>query len=131
MMSTRRDEGWVVALREDVVIGKASDYSPLPAPRFDSATLRLLAEPTRAAIVALLATEQLCTCHLVTELGASQTNISNHLRVLRDAGIVTASPHGQYTYYALVPGVMAKMAEQFRDLAAAASNAAQVRRPCP
>ncbi|MDX6207502.1 MAG: ArsR family transcriptional regulator, arsenate/arsenite/antimonite-responsive transcriptional, partial [Frankiales bacterium] len=73
------------------------------APRLDSAQLRLLGEPTRAAIVALLAAEQLCTCHLVEELGASQTNISNHLRVLREGGIVTASPCGPYTYYALLP----------------------------
>src|SRR5713101_3992665 len=80
------------------------------APAIDSAALRLLAELTRAAIVQLLALEQLCTCHLVEELGASQTNISNHLRVLRDGGIVTASPCGQFTYYALVPEVMAAMA---------------------
>jgi ArsR family transcriptional regulator, arsenate/arsenite/antimonite-responsive transcriptional repressor len=109
----------------------AATEGPAPtAPAFDAGRLRLLAEPTRAAIVRLLAAEQLCTCHLVGELGASQTNISNHLRVLRDAGIVTASPCGQFTYYALVPEVMAAMAEQFDDLAAAAGNAAQVRRPC-
>jgi ArsR family transcriptional regulator len=96
----------------------------------DAAKLRLLAEPTRAAIVRLLAAEQLCTCHLVEELGASQTNISNHLRVLRDSGIVTASPCGQFTYYALVPEVMAAMADQFHDLATAAGRALQVRRPC-
>jgi ArsR family transcriptional regulator len=101
-----------------------------PPPAFDSAKLRLLAEPTRAAIVRLLAAEQLCTCHLVEELGASQTNISNHLRVLRDSGIVTASPCGQFTYYALVPEVMTAMADQFHDLATAAGRALQVRRPC-
>ena len=96
----------------------------------DADLLRLLAEPTRAAIVRLLAAEQLCTCHLVDELGASQTNISNHLRVLREGGVVTASPCGQFTYYALVPSVMAALAEQFTDLATAATGAAQVRRPC-
>jgi ArsR family transcriptional regulator len=96
----------------------------------DSATLRLIAEPTRAAIVRLLAAEQLCTCHLVEELGASQTNISNHLRALREGGIVTASPCGQFTYYALVPGVFAALAEQFQGLATVATSAGQVRRPC-
>jgi ArsR family transcriptional regulator len=101
-----------------------------PEPALDSATLRLLAEPTRAAIVRLLAVEQLCTCHLVDELGASQTNISNHLRVLRDGGIVTASPCGQFTYYALVPEVLAALAVQLQGLAAAATQAVQVRRPC-
>ncbi|MDX6229486.1 MAG: ArsR family transcriptional regulator, arsenate/arsenite/antimonite-responsive transcriptional [Frankiales bacterium] len=107
----------------------AEAFGPV-APAMDSATLRLLAEPTRAAIVQLLAVEQLCTCHLVEELNASQTNISNHLRVLRDGGIVTASPCGQFTYYALVPEVLAAVCEQFRHLAAQATQAVQVRRPC-
>ncbi len=100
------------------------------APTLDSAMLRMLAEPTRAAIVQLLAAEQLCTCHLVEELGASQTNISNHLRVLREGGIVTGSPRGQFTYYALVPDVLVAIAGQFQDLATAAAKANQVRRPC-
>ena len=52
--------------------------------------LRLLADPLRARIVELLAVEQLCTCHLVELTGARQTNISNHLRLLREAGLVTS-----------------------------------------
>jgi ArsR family transcriptional regulator, arsenate/arsenite/antimonite-responsive transcriptional repressor len=113
-----------------VVVAIEAEGSVSSVPALDSATLRLLAEPTRAAIVRLLAAEQLCTCHLVEELGASQTNISNHLRVLREGGIVTASPCGQFTYYALVPEVMAAMAGQFHDLATSADRAARLRRPC-
>ena len=52
--------------------------------------LRALADPLRARIVELLAGEQLCTCHLVELTGARQTNISNHLRVLREAGLADA-----------------------------------------
>ena len=96
----------------------------------DDVQLRLLADPLRARIVELLAAEQLCTCHLVDELGAGQSNISNHLRLLRDAGLVTAEPHGRYTYYALEPRVLDSLAGQLEQLAAAARTSAQRRRPC-
>lgn len=96
----------------------------------DEELLRALAEPVRAAIVAALATEQLCTCHLVDMTGARQTNVSNHLRILREAGIVAAEPSGRYTYYRLRPDVFARLAAQFSDLASTAEAASAVRRSC-
>ncbi len=92
--------------------------------------VRVLAEPIRAAMVRALATEQLCTCHLVEITGARQTNVSNHLRVLREAGVVEAQPAGRYTYYRLRPEVLERLADQFGDLAEAARAATAVRRPC-
>jgi ArsR family transcriptional regulator len=92
--------------------------------------LRVLAEPARAAIVRALAVEQLCTCHLVEITGARQTNVSNHLRVLREAGIVEAEPAGRYTYYRLRAEVFEALAEQFGDIAARVRTAEAVRRPC-
>ena len=56
--------------------------------------LSVVAEPTRARIVAELARESLCTCHLVEILGAGQTAVSNHLRVLRLAGRRRRRPRG-------------------------------------
>ena len=61
--------------------------------------------------------------------GAKQTNISNHLRVLRDAGIVRPEPHGRFTYYLLVADALAALAGQLGALAAAAEGLR--RRPCP
>lgn len=46
-------------------------------------------------MVRALATEQLCTCHLVDLTGARQTNVSNHLRVLCEASVVDAQPAGR------------------------------------
>jgi ArsR family transcriptional regulator len=94
------------------------------------ARLRVLAEPARAAIVRALADEELCTCHLVEITGARQTNVSNHLRVLREAGIVEAEPAGRFTYYRLRPEVLAELAEQLGQLAAIARAASPARRPC-
>ncbi|MEV1286608.1 metalloregulator ArsR/SmtB family transcription factor [Micromonospora sp. NPDC049679] len=94
--------------------------------------LRLLADPTRARIVELLADETLCTCHLVAELDAKQTNISNHLRALREAGIVVAEPAGRFTYYRLVPEALDAAADQLAALAQRARTAARTdaRREC-
>jgi ArsR family transcriptional regulator, arsenate/arsenite/antimonite-responsive transcriptional repressor len=91
----------------------------------------VLADPLRIQIVRLLAREALCTCHLVEETGAGQTNISNHLRHLRRAGLVTTEPHGRYTYYRLRPDVLRTLAATLTDLADAAEENTDSRRPCP
>ncbi len=80
--------------------------------------------------MAALAAERLCTCHLVELTGARQTNVSNHLRVLRDAGVVETEPAGRYTYYRLRPEVLDTLAGQFAGLAAAARTTITPRRPC-
>ncbi len=92
--------------------------------------IRALADPLRARIIELLAHEQLCTCHLVELTGARQTNISNHLRVLRQAGLVEAEPAGRYTYYRLRPEALAAVASHYAAIAESARAAAQLRRPC-
>lgn len=90
----------------------------------------MLADPLRLQILVLLAAEQLCTCHLVELTGARQTNISNHLRVLRETGLVAAEPAGRFTYYRLLPGPLAELGGQLTALAGQAQAATARRRPC-
>ncbi|GGU47326.1 ArsR/SmtB family transcription factor [Streptomyces lavendofoliae] len=97
----------------------------------DTDLIRVLADPLRLQIVTLLARETLCTTHLVEETGAKQTNLSNHLRVLREAGVVETEPCGRFTYYKLRPDVIASLAGQFADLAEQARTAADNKRACP
>ncbi|MFD4228078.1 ArsR/SmtB family transcription factor [Streptomyces sp. NPDC058545] len=99
----------------------------------DTDLIRVLADPLRLRIVTLLAQETLCTTHLVEETGAKQTNLSNHLKVLREAGVVETEPCGRFTYYRLKPDVVASLAGQFADLAEAARATAEnnVKRSCP
>ncbi|MEU0396499.1 metalloregulator ArsR/SmtB family transcription factor [Streptomyces sp. NPDC006208] len=99
----------------------------------DTELIRVLADPLRLQIVTLLAKETLCTTHLAEETGARQTNLSNHLKVLREAGVVETEPCGRYTYYRLRPDVIEQLAGQFADLAetARASAEADVKRSCP
>ena len=68
--------------------------------------MRLLADPLRAQIVEILAHGPACICHLVADTGAKQPNVSGHLRVLRQAGLIEAEPRGRYTYYRLLPDAL-------------------------
>ena len=95
-----------------------------------ASTLRLLADPVRARIVELLSAEQLCVCHLVDELGTTQPNVSNHLRALRDGGLVDAERSGRYTYYRLRSEPLGALGAHLAGLAAKASATATRKRPC-
>jgi ArsR family transcriptional regulator len=99
----------------------------------DTDLLRVLADPLRLQIVTLLARETLCTTHLIEETGAKQTNLSNHLKVLREAGVVETEPCGRFTYYRLKPDVIASLAGRFAGLAETARATAEnnVKRSCP
>jgi ArsR family transcriptional regulator len=92
------------------------------------AVLKVLAEPVRWEIVQRLGSEDLCTCHLVAELGLAQPLISHHLRVLRDAGVVRAEPCGAFTYYILERAALADLTADLRELSSAPRR--QRRRPC-
>ncbi|MFG2447951.1 MULTISPECIES: helix-turn-helix transcriptional regulator [unclassified Streptomyces] len=97
----------------------------------DTDLIRVLADPLRLRIVTLLARETLCTTHLVEETGAKQTNLSNHMKILREAGVVDTEPCGRFTYYKLRPEVLAGLSERFGALAASARTAAENKRACP
>ena len=77
----------------------------------DADLMRVLADPLRMRIVTLLARETLCTTHLMAETGARQTNLSNHLRILREAGVVETEPCGRFTYYRLCPDRIEALSE--------------------
>lgn len=98
----------------------------------DSDILRVLADPLRLRIVTLLAREALCTTHLVEETGARQTNLSNHLKVLREAGLVETEPCGRWIYYHLKPDALSSIAAELGRLAAAAQETTEAgrRRRC-
>ena len=98
--------------------------------RLDDGGLRLLGDPLRARLVELLSTEALCTSHLVDLTGAKQTNISNHLKLLRDAGLVGTEPCGRFTYNVLRPAPLRRLSEQLAALADAAETDLP-RRACP
>lgn len=95
-----------------------------------SETVRLLADPTRSAIIEALAAGPACTCHLVDDLALAQSNVSNHLRALRQAGLVAREPHGRFTYYRLLPEALAAAAAHLSALAEQARATTDARREC-
>src|SRR5215204_469774 len=64
--------------------------------------LRALAAPIRVAIVTELGAGERCVHELVEKLGAPQPLVSQHLRVLRGAGVVRGARRGREIAYSLV-----------------------------
>jgi ArsR family transcriptional regulator, arsenate/arsenite/antimonite-responsive transcriptional repressor len=64
--------------------------------------LRALANPARFRIVQILAARNACVCgELVDDLPLAQSTVSEHLKVLRDAGIVQGTIEGPNSCYCL------------------------------
>jgi ubiquinone/menaquinone biosynthesis C-methylase UbiE/DNA-binding transcriptional ArsR family regulator len=66
-----------------------------------STLLKVLADPTRLRILALLEREELRVSELSAALDMSQSRVSNHLRVLRDSGLLDERHAGTSTYLRL------------------------------
>ncbi|MDZ7386182.1 MAG: metalloregulator ArsR/SmtB family transcription factor [candidate division KSB1 bacterium] len=65
-----------------------------------------LSEDTRLQILDRLSEGEECVCDLTTLLEAGQSRLSFHLKILKDAGIVTDRREGRWVYYALNPDVV-------------------------
>lgn len=63
--------------------------------------LKLLADRTRLTILLLIRDKQRCVCELVEVLQTTQPNISQHMRKLKEAGLVHEDRRGRWAYYSL------------------------------
>jgi ArsR family transcriptional regulator len=63
--------------------------------------LKLLGDKNRLTIIALLNEKERCVCEIVDVLQTSQPNISQHMRKLKDGGLVKEEKRGQWVYYSL------------------------------
>src|SRR5215218_3464102 len=89
--------------------------------------LAALADPTRRELVALLAAGELAAGDLARRFPVSRPAISRHLRVLREAGLVSARADGKRRLYALDPRPLRELDEwlaPYRDLWAQRHDAA-------
>ena len=62
---------------------------------------KALADTTRLRVVAALRDHELCVCELCDALETTQSTLSTHLTLLRDAGLVRTRKEGKWIYYAL------------------------------
>lgn len=76
--------------------------------------LKALAHPARLAIVRLLAERDECICgEIVGDLPLAQSTVSQHLKTLREAGLVQGTVEGPRTCYCLAPEAMRELEEEF------------------
>ena len=70
----------------------------------DVQLLQAMADPVRLSIVRQLAAcASVCACDFTECCSVSQPTISHHLKVLREAGVVTTERRGTYIHYQLAP----------------------------
>ncbi len=62
---------------------------------------KALADPTRVRILVALRRGELCVCELSDALQVTQSTLSTHLQVIRDASLVRTRREGKWVYYAL------------------------------
>jgi len=86
----------------------------------DAATLfKALSDETRLRIVRTMAHSraELCECNIVPLFGLSQSTISYHLKVLREAGIVECEKRGLWAYCRVNPRALMAAVKTLADLA--------------
>ena len=71
----------------------------------------VLAEPNRRLLLDSLRPQPHTVTELVDALGLSQPAVSKHLRILRDAGLVTIRPDGQRRWYEINAAPLAEVDE--------------------
>lgn len=89
------------------------DLRPVEGPEADAElTLltRALGHPARIRILRLLARRDACVCgQIVAEIGLAQSTVSQHLKVLKDAGIVQGEIDGPRVCYCLDPRTLRRL----------------------
>ncbi len=79
-------------------------------------TLKALADVTRLKIVKALSRQELCVCELMLLLNAQQSAISHHLRILKDANLVTERRQGKWSFHQLADDQLKKTLDELETL---------------
>ncbi len=82
-----------------------------------AAKFKAISDPTRLRLLSLVAAREngeACVCDLNEPLDLSQPTVSHHLKLLVDAGLLTRSKRGTWSYYSLVPGALPALADTLR-----------------
>src|SRR5215213_3367911 len=80
-----------------------------------------LSDGTRLAILQRLRFGERCVCDLTDALDAAQSRLSFHLKVLKDAGLVTDRREGRWMYYTLNTNSLAEVSKTIETLASPVS----------
>ncbi|MEP6469970.1 MAG: metalloregulator ArsR/SmtB family transcription factor [Chloroflexota bacterium] len=85
----------------------------------DVQLLQAMADPVRLSIVRQLGSQRdaVCACDFTECCTVSQPTVSHHLKVLREAGVVTTERQGTYIYYEMAPDFTQRWADLSASLA--------------
>jgi ArsR family transcriptional regulator len=78
-----------------------------------AAKLKALSDPVRLRLFSLVASHaggEACVCDISGGFDVSQPTISHHLKVLRDAGLLTSERRASWVYYSVVPETLRNLA---------------------
>ena len=75
----------------------------------DESILRALCEPKRFQLLQLMAQRGYCVSALARKAQLSESAVSQHLKILRDAGLVIGVKRGYYTHYSLDKEVLGQV----------------------
>jgi ArsR family transcriptional regulator len=81
-----------------------------------SRVFKALADPVRLRLLSLIGAHaggEACVCELVDAFELSQPTISHHLKVLREAGLISSERRGTWVYYRVVPCALEQLAGLF------------------
>jgi DNA-binding transcriptional ArsR family regulator len=81
-------------------------------------SLKALADEKRLKIVHMLMVNDLCVGALAKHLGISKPGVSQHLQILRKAGLVKGEKRGYWTHYVVNQHALLQIASELNDLAA-------------
>ena len=96
----------------------------LTSPRRAEESVSLLtavADPVRWTVLQQLAASESCVCNLQDHIPIAANLLSYHLKVLRDAGLVTTSRRGRWIDYSLAAGALDRLAAALPGAAPAGS----------
>ena len=84
---------------------------------------KALSHPARLAILQTLSQRGTCICgEIVDVMPLSQATVSQHLKILKDAGLITGEIKGQKSCYCINTGTMGKLREKFGMLFGSLEN---------
>jgi ArsR family transcriptional regulator len=75
--------------------------------------LKALADPVRLRLLSLIGAHhggEACVCDLTVAFDLTGPTISHHLKVLREAGLISSQRRGTWVYYRIVPAALASLA---------------------
>ena len=79
-----------------------------------AALFKAVADPVRLRLLSLIGCHpggESCVCDLTPEFDLTAPSVSYHLKVLREAGLITSERRGTWVYYRVMPEVMKRMSQ--------------------